>query len=65
MKIDAAHANRPRRRTGLSQSGIRRIEKIVSLGERAVRRQFVAAQRPASSPDHHSVTISEGRNYVA
>jgi len=41
--------NRPRRRTGISQSGIRRIERVLAPGDRAVRRSFVAAQRPASS----------------
>ena len=65
MKIDAANANRLRRRRGVSQSALRKIEKIVSLGDRAVRRSFIAAQRPASSPDHHSITIQDGRNFYA
>lgn len=60
MKTHAAHANRPRRRHGVSQSGIRRIEKIAALGDRAVRRQFVAVDRPAGTPDHRSITVSEG-----
>jgi hypothetical protein len=45
-------------------SGVRRIEKIAALGDRAVRRSFIAAQRPASSPDQHSITIQDGRNYA-
>jgi hypothetical protein len=45
-------------------SGVRRAEKILALGDRAVRRSFVSAQRPASSPDHHSITVSEGGNYA-
>jgi hypothetical protein len=60
MKNFAKSANRPRRRRGVSQSGIRRIEKLVALGDRAVRRHFISAQRPASSPDHHSITIQDG-----
>jgi len=45
MKSQAAHANRLRRRRGISMSGVRRIEKILALGERAARRQFVAVER--------------------
>jgi len=37
--------NRPRKRRGISMSGIRRIEKILARGDRAVRRQFVAVDR--------------------
>jgi hypothetical protein len=64
MKSHADHANRLRRRRGVSQSGIRRIEKLVALGNRAVRHSIIAVQRPVASPDHHSITISEGRNYA-
>jgi hypothetical protein len=52
-----------RRWSRASGSTKRRVEKIVRLGTRATRRSFVAAQRPASSPDHHSINISEGRTY--
>jgi hypothetical protein len=45
MKTFAAHANRPRRRQGLSQSAIRKIEIIATQGDRAFFRQFVAADR--------------------
>ena len=36
---------RPRKPRGISMSSIREIERIVRLGSRAVRRQFVAADR--------------------
>jgi len=39
------HANRLRRRRGVSQSGLRKIEAIVHQSDRAVRRQFVAVDR--------------------
>jgi hypothetical protein len=45
MNTHSRHANRLRRRRGLSQSALRKIEAIVALGPRAVRRQFVAADR--------------------
>ena len=45
MKSHTSHANRLRRRRGVSMSGIRKIESLVRLGERAVRRQFVAIDR--------------------
>jgi hypothetical protein len=45
MKSHASHANRPRRRRGVSMSGLRRIEKIVALGDRAFYRQFNSAVR--------------------
>ena len=38
-------ANRPRRRRGISQSGIRLIEAIVRRGERATRRAVSSWQR--------------------
>jgi hypothetical protein len=64
MKSFADNSTRLRRRRGVSQSGLRKIERLATQGPRAIRRQFVAAQRPASSPDHHSITISEGRTYA-
>jgi hypothetical protein len=45
VKSHAEHANRPRRRRGVSQSGIRRIEKILALGDRAFYRQFNSSVR--------------------
>ena len=45
MKSYADHSNRLRRRRGVSMSGIRRIEKIVALGERSFYRQFNSAVR--------------------
>ena len=41
----AAHANRPRRRRGVSQSGLRFLERLARKGPRAIRRQFVAVDR--------------------
>jgi hypothetical protein len=64
MKVFADNSKRLRRRRGVSQSGLRRIESIARQGERAVRRSFIAVQRPVASPDHHSITISEGRTYA-
>lgn len=52
MKSHADHANRLRRRRGVSMSGVRRIEKLVALGERAVRRQFVAVDRAVLKGGH-------------
>ena len=37
--------NRPRKPKGVSMSTVRVVERIVRLGSRAVRRQFVAADR--------------------
>lgn len=45
VKSHAAHANRLRRRRGISMSGIQRIEKIIRLGDRAFFRQFNSAKR--------------------
>jgi hypothetical protein len=50
----AHHANHIRRRKGVSQSGMRRIEAIVRGSARAVRRKFVAVDRRG---------IEEGGNY--
>jgi hypothetical protein len=47
MKSHASHANRLRRRRGVSMSSLQYIERIARLGERAVRRQFVAVDRRA------------------
>ena len=47
MKSHAAHANRLRRRNGVSMSGLQLIERLVRQGPRAVRRQFVAVDRRA------------------
>ena len=53
MNTHAGHANRPRRRKGLSMSGVRRIEKIVTLGDRAFYRQFNSAtRRQLKGADH-------------
>ena len=49
-------ANRPRRRRGISQSGVRLIEAIVRRGSRAVRRSFVAADRRAFGNGGHNAT---------
>lgn len=64
MKTNVTHATRLRRRRGVSMSGLRRIEQLARQGGRAMRRSFIAGQRPVASPDHHSVTIQEGRNYA-
>jgi len=45
MNPHASHANRLRRRKGVSMSGLQYIERLVRLGDRAVRRQFVARDR--------------------
>jgi len=47
------HANRLRRRRGVSQSALRKIEAIVREGPLAIRRQFVAADR---------ITLEGGQN---
>ena len=36
-----------RNRTGISRSGLRKIEAIAAQGERGIRRSFVAADRRA------------------
>jgi hypothetical protein len=38
---------RLRNRSGISRSGLRKIERITAMGERAIRRSFVAADRRA------------------
>ena len=64
MNPHPRHANRVRRRRGLSQSAIRKIEEIYALGSRAVRRAFVAVDRPASTnPDRRSILVSEGGKF--
>ncbi len=45
MKSHASHANRLRRRRGISASGVRKIESIMRQGERAFYRQFNSATR--------------------
>ncbi len=45
MKTFPKHANRIRRRNGVSASGMRKIERFITNGERTVRRQFVAVER--------------------
>ena len=45
MKSHAQHANRLRRRRGVSMSGLQYIERIIRSGERAFYRQFNSARR--------------------
>jgi hypothetical protein len=45
MKSHASHANRLRRRRGVSMSGLQYIERITRQGERAFYRQFNSAVR--------------------
>lgn len=45
MNPHATHANRLHRRRGVSQSGLRKIERIIALGDRAFYRQFNSAKR--------------------
>lgn len=57
---------RLRNRTGISRSGLQKIERIAAQGSRAIRRSFVAAVRPPSIyTDRRSITIEEGRNFHA
>lgn len=64
MNILRTPKGRPTHRDGVSRSGLRRIEQIVRNGPRAIRRQFIAIDRSVSTnPDHHSITVQEGRTY--
>jgi hypothetical protein len=44
-KRGEAMKTRPRKPKGVSMSTVREVERIIRLGSRAVRRQFVAADR--------------------
>ena len=55
MRTHPEHANRLRRRRGVSMSGMRRIEEIYRLGDRAIRRQLVAVDRRFLEGGRHAL----------